>query len=380
MNLKDERFDSFALVASAPSVRHERMPSRNERSRRDRSSTRVRQNFALVPAAARNELLLNFKLERKETISDRRFDSQFAHLTHHCHDGRLKSIRETKATNVHRDSGSPRGPAPHSCAVPGGGHDPRGTDRLAHSPWLASDEVRNTNPSHLGGEAVTTMTNTNTTASAIASPITQDALGLAGRLAHPNAPTSSAFALQCRDERGQRKVESAPASAGAITPISIWGQEEGNALRSSQEIHNHIVYAMDAVKLDRHDHLQERRSKSPSRDSRRCLGAPPAHHRGGNEWAPDRRGELGVLRGPLRVSPQSRRRLRDKRNNLDSGSNRRKPYRVESPPLSQFSLGLAGCLAHSNAPTSSALAQHCRDERGKRDGAPAPASAGANSR
>lgn len=225
------------------------------------------------------------------------------------------------------------------------------------------------------------MTNINkhTTASAIASLIAQDALGLAGRLAHRNAPTSSAFAQHCRDERGQREGGESPASAGAINPISIWGQEGGTALRSSQEILNRYAYAMDVVELDRHDHLQERCSESPSRDSRRRMGAPSAHHRAGDEWPPDRRGELGVLRSPLRVPPQSRRRLRDERNNLDTGSNRRRPYRVERPSLSQFSLGLAGCLAHPNAPTSSAFAQHCRDERGKRDGEPAPASAGAES-
>jgi hypothetical protein len=84
------------------------------------------QNLDALLAAARNEeSTMNLQLERKETIVECRVDSSFAHLTPYCHDVTFNSHFETQAAKIHRRSGSPHDSAHHSCALPGGSHDPR---------------------------------------------------------------------------------------------------------------------------------------------------------------------------------------------------------------------------------------------------------------
>lgn len=368
------------LVASAPPACADRKLSQDDSSQREKRSPRLMPNFGVLPAAACNsEQNLNNKLERKETIFDRRAASTFAHLTPQSYDGIFISVRETQAPEAHRGSGSSHGSAPHSCAVPCAGHDPRGADRLAHSWWLATHKVWSTEPAHLGGDPVTTMTNTNNglTVSAIVSPNTQDACGLAGRLYHRNSPTPSAFAQHRRGERGDGDGGEVPARADAANKITIWREKEvavSSRVGSSANPQSHV----STLRMDRRHRSQRITRESPCPNPPPCLASLARHRRAGDE----RQAGGGRGQGGLRnqVSVWSSRQHRDSYIHDESGSER---HHQRSHPLErllphrQFACGLAGSLACLNAPFFSTFASHRQQVRNPREGRPAPASAGA---
>ena len=371
---------SDVLVASAPPACADRTPSRHDSSQRENRFLRLIPNFGVMPAAACNsESNLNNKLEREETIFNGRVASTFAHLTPHSYDGIFISVRENQAPEAHRGSGSSHGPAPHSSTVPRVGHDPRGADRLAHSWWLATDKVRSAEPAHLGGHPVTSMTNTNNgiTASAIVSPNTQDACGLAGHFHHRNSPTPSAFAQHRRGERGDGEGGEVPARADAANKTTIWRDKEvavSSRVASSANPQSHV----STLRMDCR-HRSERITSEPS-----CPNPPPGlaslarHRRAGDERQAGGGRRQSGLRSQVSVWPS--RQHRGRYIHDESGFER---HHQRSHPLErhllhrQFARGLAGPRACLNAPFFLTFASHRQQVRNSREGGPAPASAGA---
>ena len=371
---------SAVLVASAPPVGADRKLSQDDSSQREKRSPRRMPNLGSLPAAACNaEPNLNNKLERKETIFGSRAASTFAHLTPQGYDGIFISVRETQTPENHRGSGSSHGSAPHSSAFPCGGHDLRGADRLAHSWWFAADKVRSTEPAHLGGYPVTSMTNTNnrSTASAIVSPDTQDACGLAGHLHHPNAPTPSASAQHRRGEREDREGGEGPARADVADRITIWREKEVAAstrVRSSTNPQSNV----STLRMDCRHRPQGITSESSCPTPSPCLASPARHRRAGDErQAGGGRGQ-GGLRNQVSVWSSSQHRGRFIHHESSSERHHQRLHPLEPRLLHrQFARGLAGPLVCLNAPFFSTFAPHRQQARNPREGRPAPASAGA---